>query len=433
MKVAGITAEFNPFHNGHKYIIDYCKKDLKADYVVVVMSGDFVQRGAPALLSKFSRARMALNCGADLVLELPVYYSLGSAEYFAEGAISILEGLGVITDIAFGSEWDDILMLENIADILVKEPESYKKAMQSALENGETFPAARTLGLIAAAADSKTIDCQDKYKSILSSPNSILALEYLKALKKRGSSINVHAVKRTGASYNDVAPKKNDENAMYSSKEPSASALGIREFLKEKDLFKDHEGKSLSESSFLINAVPQPALMELSDYPASFLDSDSFSELLRYKLTLEKADGFTKYLDVNEDLSNRITTCLSDYKSFDRFCELLKSKNLTYTRLSRSLMHILLNITKENMLRYKSDNYTAYGRILGIKKDSSELLTKVRQCATIPVPKRLKDFEKELDTMQLKLFNETLISSEIYNYVSGSHIRSEYSLLPIVL
>ena len=111
MKVAGIIAEFNPFHNGHKYLIDLCKKEYGADYVVVVMSGDYVQRGAPALVSKFSRAKMALLSGADLVLELPIYYCLGSAEYFAEGALSVLDGLGIINDLFFGSECADIEIL----------------------------------------------------------------------------------------------------------------------------------------------------------------------------------------------------------------------------------------------------------------------------------------------------------------------------------
>lgn len=429
MKVAGIIAEFNPFHNGHKYIIDYCKKELCADYVIIVMSGDFVQRGAPALLSKFTRARMALNCGADLVLELPVYYSLGSAEYFAEGAISIMEGLGVVTDVVFGSESNDIDLLESITDILVKEPESYKKSLQKALEEGESFPAARMKGVLAQATNSSCLlnsNCEsvsEVCKIILSSPNSILGIEYLKALRRCGSSINAHAVKRIGAEYNST--KFNSSDVF-----PTASALGIRSFLKSNGLISSHSN-TLSDS--LSHAMPKQALMEFSNYNGTFLDGDSFTELLHYKLLLERNTGFTKYLDVNEDLSNRIVTNIPEFKTFDQFCQQLKSKNLTYTRISRCLMHIILNITEENMLTYKSAGFSAYGRVLGMRKDASALLSVIHSKTTIPVPPRLKDFEKELTDIQLKLFKETLTCSEIYNSISENGIISEYSLPPVVL
>ena len=451
MKVAGIIAEFNPFHNGHKYIIDYCKRYLGADYVIVVMSGDFVQRGAPALVSKFSRARMALESDADLVLELPVYYSLGSAEFFAEGAVSVLEGLGVVTDLVFGSEEGDLSKLDEIADILVKEPESYKSALQTALSAGDSFPTARSKAIEAAMAVTFTENKDDNllapcsfsvnsYAGLLSSPNAILALEYLKALKRRSLPIVPHAVKRLGAAYGNAAI----EASVNGKRDiPTASALGIRNALRSINLsgsaaISAYELKNKSVmtedlKTALLSSMPRSAYDELVSYNSSFLDCDSFSMQLHHKLALEKTEGFTGYLDVNEELSNRIIISLTEFESFEQFCQVLKTKNLTYTRISRCLMHILLNITEENMSAYKADNYTSYGRILGMKKEASDLLSKIHAYSTIPVPGRLKDFEKELSPLQFKLFCETLTASGIYNFVSGNKIRSEYSQKPLVL
>ncbi|MBQ7615163.1 MAG: nucleotidyltransferase family protein [Butyrivibrio sp.] len=455
MKVAGIIAEFNPFHNGHKYLIDLCKKEYGADYVVVVMSGDYVQRGAPALVSKFSRAKMALLSGADLVLELPIYYCLGSAEYFAEGALSVLDGLGIITDLFFGSECADIEILSKIADVLVKEPPVYKCALLKALSGGESFPAARTKAIMAwlNSNDSANIDPDftgenrssdnsfSSLEEIFSSPNSILALEYLKALKRRDSSIKPHTIKRVGAGYGntriDIGNAEHADNSACKSMPNDmganilASALGLRNTIFENGITKSAKLEQVKES--LMTAMPQESLDVLSSYEGSFLDCNSFSDALRYKLFLEKNAGFEKYLDVNSDLSNRIISNLSQYESFDQFCLLLKTKNLTYTRISRCLMHTLLNITEENMDVYKADNFTSYGRILGIKKESSALLSLIHEKSSIPVPGRFKDMEKELSAAQLRLFRETLTGSEIYNCVSGNGIVSEYSLKPIIL
>ena len=426
MKVAGIIAEFNPFHKGHKYLIDVCRQELGADYVVVVMSGDFVQRGAPALLSKFSRARMAINSGADLVLELPVYYSLGSAEYFAEGAVSVLQGLGVVTDLVFGSETSDIASLRKVAKILVKEPEDYKAALQAALSIGESFPTARAKAIAAVLSDDTLTEC-------LSSPNSILAVEYMKALLRRESSMEPHAVKRIGAGYDDVAV---DDQIDSESGAPAASALGIRNLLSEAvcgNAPSDQKAVLSQHEKELLLSMPESAYEELTSYEGSFLDCNSFSDALKYKLLLEKDRGFEEYLDVTLDLSNRIVSSLPKYESFEQFCQLLKIRNLTYTRISRCLMHILLNITEEKVLSCKADDFTAYGRILGMKKASSALLAKINESSTIPVLSRLKDADSALNELQLSLFNETLTGSQIYNSAARNGITSEYSLKPVIL
>ena len=193
MRVNGIISEYNPFHNGHKYLLTESKKATSADYTVIVMSGNFVQRGAPALINKYKRAEMALQNGADLVLELPKYYATASAEYFAMGGISLLDKLGVVTNLSFGSECGDLAVLEKIARILVEEPNDYTILLRENLKKGQSYPTARTNALLEYNADF------GEYKDVLSSPNNILGIEYLKALLKRKSSIQPYTLLRTGA------------------------------------------------------------------------------------------------------------------------------------------------------------------------------------------------------------------------------------------
>ena len=198
MKTIGIIAEFNPFHNGHLHLIEYCRKELFADNIVVVMSGDFVQRGFPAIVDKFTRTRMALACGADLVLELPVYYSTSSAEYFAQGAVSVLESLDVVDQLVFGSECGDISLLKRVAEILNEEPPIFKETLSSALKEGLSFATARERSVLSclnnnahssSSHESEHIDA-NSIASLVSKPNNILGIEYIKALLSRNSSID---------------------------------------------------------------------------------------------------------------------------------------------------------------------------------------------------------------------------------------------------
>ena len=190
MKVTGIIAEYNPFHRGHKYQIDYCKKELHSDYVVVAMSGDYVQRGTPALLSKHMRAEMALRCGADLVLEMPVSVSTASAEAFAMGAVSMLDGLHVADRLCFGSEYGEVSTLQELADVLVCEPEEYRLLLKKFLSEGCSFPAARSQALMEYFRNPHNFAGDDfdgiltpllnQITQILNSPNNILGIEYCK-------------------------------------------------------------------------------------------------------------------------------------------------------------------------------------------------------------------------------------------------------------
>ena len=213
MKTAGIIAEYNPFHTGHKYQIDHVKGTLSADYVVIAMSGDFVQRGTPALLSKYVRAEMALRAGADLVLELPVSCATASAELFARSGVQLLDGLGVVDTLCFGSECGDTEILMKLAGILVEEPEEFKSALRRNLKEGMTFPKARSLALGEVLPGNES----EKYQQVLSSPNNILGIEYCKAILRENSSIVPTAIKREGNDYH--------ENSLFTDSFPSASAI----------------------------------------------------------------------------------------------------------------------------------------------------------------------------------------------------------------
>ncbi len=417
MKTIGIIAEFNPFHEGHRYLIETCKESLGADRAVVVMSGDFVQRGAPAIVDKFARTRMALKSGADLVLELPVYYSTGSAEYFAQGAVSILNGLGCVDHLCFGSENADIEQLDHIAEILHSEPGLYKEILEKELKEGISYPGASQKALLAALKAQGEDKSLAGYKEVFSSPNSILAVEYLKALKKFKSTIKPYTIERIGQPYHS-----DDLGGV-----PSASGIRARIFSGSEEHTKTHADEVLG------GYMPDAAIEEIASYQGCFVDSGSFSDLLYYKLLLGKSEGFTGYLDVNTDISNMIIKNLDRYDGFNDFCLLLKNKNHVYTRISRCLIHILLNITKENMSEYRKSSFASYARVLGLKAQSSDLLAAIHDNAAIPVIDRLKYANKLLDPLQKRLLDETLLAGSIYNSISQSRDCSEYAMKSVIV
>lgn len=394
MKVNGIIAEYNPFHNGHKYQLEESKRMTGADYTVVVMSGDFVQRGAPALLDKHKRAEMALRCGADLVLELPAVYAASSAEYFAMGAVSVLDKLGVVSQLCFGSECGEIDILSKIAEILVEEPEEYSATLRRLLKQGLSYPNARTWALM------QHYPFLEKYKNAFSTPNNILGIEYIKALIRRGSAMAPFTVLRTGSGYHD---------RMFGTE--YCSALALRQAL--------YSGQ---DPDFIKAQMPEASWQILKDslQTSSTLRSNDFSELLYYKLLLERESGYEKYLDVSSDLSDRIRKNLDSYVDFDSFCDLLKTKNMTYTRISRCLLHILLNLTKDTLEFCSKLDYAPYARMLGFRKESSELLSAIKEHSSIALVTKLADAEKLLDQNALHMLEQDILVSHIYQGMAAS-------------
>lgn len=393
MKINGIIAEYNPFHNGHKYQLTESLRRTGAEYTVIVMSGNFVQRGAPALVDKYRRAEMALLNGADLVLELPALYATASAEFFATGAVSLLNQLNVVTDLCFGSECGDVQLLRQIAEILADEPKAYSQSLKRYLRQGLSYPNARNEALI------QNYPFLGQHKSVFSSPNNILGIEYIKAIIRSNSALKHVTVQRTGAGYHSRLPVEN-----------SCSALAIRQAL--------YEG---TDDSFLKNNMPEEAARILSEQlsKAGLVRSNDFSDILYYKLVMEKEHGYDKYLDVSSDLSDRIRSNLDEFKGFDYFCDLIKTKEMTYTRISRCLLHIMLSIKKTDMDRANALGTALYARVLGFRKTASPLLGEIKEHSAIPLVTKLADADELLDKSARNMLHQDICISQIYNGITA--------------
>lgn len=390
MNIVGIVAEYNPFHKGHAYQIEQLREKTNADYIVVAMSGNFQQRGVPALCDKFSRAHMALLNGADLVLEIPTLWATASAEYFACGGVGTLDATGVITHLGFGAESNSLEQLTQITSVLKTEPEVYRKVLSNSIRSGYPFPVARKNALITTLPHIPSQQLED----ILNSPNNILAIEYLKALP---NNIEPILIPRKGAGYHD-----NEIDTEF----PSASA--IREALL---------GENAEESIDLVaNAMPAEAfciLKELFDKGA-LIDSNDISDVLGYCLLCLSHRGYESFADCTKDLSNKIRNHLNEYVTFDDFVMTLKSKDLTYSRISRCLLHILLNIKQTDYNIGKAIGFAPYLRVLGFKKDSSDLLSEIDCHASAPIITKVADAEKILDYETYKIFERDILASNLF-------------------
>lgn len=404
MKVVGIIAEYNPFHNGHQYQIRQLRQKTNADYIIIAMSGNFLQRGVPALCDKYTRTKMALECGADLVLEIPVLWASASAEYFAHGAISLLNATGVITHLGFGAESTNLDALLSVSSILKEEPETYRFALSDALRLGYSFPAARKKAL----AQHFPSEASASLEQLLDQPNNILALEYLKALPEHITPV---LIPRKGAGYHDTQL----ETVL-----PSATAI-------RNALFTDD---ALSAPA---SAMPKAACRILNDYRNSYacMEADDFSSMLGYQLQSQKKDGFSNFADCTVDFSNKIQKHLHEYTTFEDFAQTLKSKDMTYTRISRCLTHILLQITEGDYTSAKALGYTPYLRILGFQRSSGELLSAIKKNSTLPLLSKVADAESILSRDAFQVFGKDLFASALYYQcmANKSHTRplNEYT------
>ena len=389
MKTAGIIAEYNPFHNGHLYHIEKTKKETGADRIIVAMSGNFVQRGAPAILDKYARTKSALMSGADLVLQISPMYSIASAEFFAMGAVSLLSNTGIVDYLSFGSEAGELDGLKKIAEVLSSEPPKFKKALQKNLKNGNPFPVARSKAIIECCPELTNTT------ELLNSPNNILAIEYLKCLNRTASSIEPVTVKRKGAGYNDP----------YDPGSSGISSKAIREAV-------FYGGKNSSLASYM----PEESHLQLkvSMDKKMTVDENDFSEMLIYKLLSERDKGYAGYLDVSGDMSDRILNNLDKFTNITSFCNLLKTKDKTYTRVSRALFHILLNIRN---IEAESNEYTGvcpYIRVLGFRKSSEDLLSEIKARASVPIITGYNDAVKNLYSEPMELLKKESRIEDLY-------------------
>lgn len=411
MKTVGIIAEYNPFHNGHAYQIAEAKKITGADYCVVIMSGNFMQRGIPAIMDKSLRIQSALMCGADLVLELPVHYATGSAEYFASGAIAILDRLNIIDSLCFGSECGNIQALSILSDALLSESDEFKTLLKQNMKAGSSYPKARNDALIASSPQ------LTGYSDILQYPNNILGMEYLKALKKRGSHIKPYTVSRKGADYHDGSLNG-----------ACSSALAIRESIITKQ-----------DIGIIKEQIPDVVckLMEKNFLKTFPITTEDISPLILYKLIKEHEKGYSRYFDIDSAFSDRLKSFIYSYKDYTSFCEEIKTRNITHTRAARNLLHILLDIYQSDVDAYCAEDYVYYARITGFKKEASPLLAAIKEKSSIPLISKLADFCAYVtSTNGRKMLKQDIEANHIYSMMVSlkyhQNMLNEYKR-PIVI
>ncbi|WDV47656.1 nucleotidyltransferase [Clostridiaceae bacterium M8S5] len=383
MKIVGLITEYNPFHNGHKYHLDMSKKISGCDYSVCIMSGNFVQRGEPAIVDKFHRAKMAVINGIDLVIELPVVYALRSAEAFAYGGIALLNSMNIIDSISFGSECGDIEILRQLSEILYDEPVYYKKLLKDNLNKGLSFPKARSIALsdyIKKYTDD--FNCDD-ISSVLSSSNNILGLEYLKALQKLDSNITAHTYKRVGSSYNS-------ENLSSS----FSSATSIRKSMK--DNFNKKLCKHISTNTYKV-------LNDFYNKYGFFNCLENYNDILLYLLRTNRA-LYANALDIEKGLDDRIYQASIKNNHISDIIESIKTKRYTYTRIKRILMHLLLNIDSNLLSSSKLDN-VQYFRVLAMNENGMKILKQLKKHSDIPIITKFSNYKQ--------LSNDSAICSKL--------------------
>ena len=383
MKAVGLVTEYNPFHNGHLYHLNKAMELTGADISVAVMSGDFVQRGEPAVLDKYTRASMALNSGVNLVVELPVNYAVSSAESFAAGALKVLDYIKA-DSIAFGSESGDIERLSKLAHILCDNEDALYKEISKCTANGISYAAARQK-VVEKLTDKDTA-------AILTSSNNILAVEYLKAIIKNNYAIKPYTIKRQGDSYNDT-----DIRSEY------ASATALRENLK---------ADNISEY------IPVKAGLILSSNTNYIYPDDITEALFTRLLDILFANSYDKnvfienvmqYPDVNKEIAGRLYKSamdmitrtvqqMSESKdngafSFGSLCEHIKTKEVPLSRIKRALVRITLGLDKKHMEKYSNAPYI---RVLGFDKKGQEYLSYIRKTVEVPLITKTADYKEML-------------------------------------
>lgn len=407
LKTTGIIVEYNPLHPGHIYHMEQTRKQTGADYLIAVMSGSFVQRGAPALLDKYTRTRMALLAGADVVIELPVCFATGSAGDFAAGAVSLLDKLGCVDGLCFGSESGDISLFEKTATLLQCESAAFSNALKKALKSGLSFPAARQQALLLCldmAKDMPSTACPDNNSTaeqivaLLSSPNNLLGLEYTLALLRRNSSIRPFTISRVGSGYHDPL----DGAADF----PSASALRSL-------LAKQGKQALLSQLQCYPELQPLLPLWEEVLSQNTFLFSNDLSSPLHYRLLTAAPGSFGTYAEVGKELADKLEANRLSFTNWGDLCARLKTREITYSKISRCLCRILLSVSQEMLLAARDNDYTPYARILGFRKSASPLLSVLKKNSSIPLISRPAAAARSLSPEALALYEKDVLAAHL--------------------
>lgn len=399
MQITGIVAEYNPFHNGHLYQVEQTKKLTGCDKIIAVMSGNFSQRANPCVADKYTRTRMALCSGVDMVLELPVPFATASAERFCEAAISVFHKSNIVDNLSFGSEVDDIDLMYQIAKVLSNEPDQFKEILQSYLKEGLSYPRSRELALIDFFKNN--LAHVDLLQAVMNNPNNILGIEYIKALIKYNSNIKPYTIKRKTSHYHD--------QSIYSS---IASATAIRAQLKQHNI--EDIAQAMPKSSFDL-------LMSLESLPPSL---DDYSMILHHKLIFSTLDDLYSLWDIPKNLCHSIMNMHHEYFGINELVNQLTSKTYSRATVQRALLRILLDINQKDMDTFKSVDWIPYIRVLGCKKDSLSLLSRLSQASSVPV---ITNLGKAYPTLSSEC--QLLLDYEIHStslYALGNHSPSKF-------
>ena len=397
MKACGIVAEYNPLHTGHVYQMNKARQISQADCIIVVMSGNFVQRGEPAVIDKYARTRAALRAGADIVIELPVYYALSSAENFARGAVLTLNEMKAAS-ICFGAETDNADRLAKISNAIISESPEYKAILNKALAEGLSYPAARQTALL---------EYLPECKDIISGSNNILAIEYIKAILGNNLNMTYYPVLREGAGYND-----DTDNAEF------ASAFGIRKML-------------MSDEHDRLKTYLTPVMYEeISNSKNCPLFPDDFSNIFNHKMLFLKqqcninhtdfAEKLAEYEDITAELANRFAAAFTGRDNIAEFAMKVKSKNIVYSRICRCIMHIILEIRKSMSDFY---NNIPYIRLLGFNKTGQLYLGSIKKELDVPFITKAADYKNELifDLACSDIYTQAVY--EKYGYVMKNELQ----------
>ncbi len=367
MKAVGVIVEYNPFHNGHAHHLQAAREAADTDVVIAVMSGNFLQRGEPALVSKWCRTQMALLGGVDLVFELPYPFAVQKAETFAHGAVSILAAAGC-DSLCFGSESGDISSFLETIDFLSEHGQSFEENIKQFIDTGVSYPKALALAYQQLPHSEKYLD--------LSKPNNILGFQYIKAIMQQRSSLTPLTVKRKSADYHDE----------HFASETIASATSIRKAIFSNDTGKNDIGRF----------VPTPAMNLLKEYfqrYGFFHEWENYWCYLQFRIIHSAPLELREIYDVEEGLENRLKAAALESNSFAEFMEKLKTKRYTWTRLQRLCTHILTNTKKNEMSGFPEK--VSYLRLLGMTAQGKNYLNKMKKHLNLPLVAKLSSFKSE--------------------------------------
>lgn len=411
MKILGLITEYNPFHFGHKYHLESSKTELNTSHTIAVMSGSFVQRGEPSLIDKFTKAKMAIDNGVDLVLELPSIYSLQSAELFALGAMKILDSTNIVDFISFGSESGDIQPLQKIADILLEEPAIFKETLKENLGLGNSFSVSRSKAVEIAYRNLYPND-DDNINSIIKKSNNILGIEYIKAIRKLKSNIQPFTIERLGHNYNDIDIESK-----------IASATGIRN--------KVHNDGIHS----IRNLVPDASYLHLLEFYnkyESFNYLNRYSQIIDYILLNKSKDSLKEIFDMEEGLENRLIKINEAANSIDELVHNTSTKRYPKTRIQRIIMHLLFDFNKYEIKDiYKAPN--EYIRVLGSNQKGLEILKQIKEKSDIHIISKFTDY-KTLDNENINLIlnYEKKGTDLFYLGINRKEYNKDYLISPYI-